>query len=164
MLSLPSPLALLAWVACRTVGAYCVPAVSFPTESLAVQEARAQFAQRTLTTESACVRKRQEPMSEVNALFAYGETELAEAGRQQLAAAAAWLKCIDDAAVRLEVHDEPHYRHPDVERELRDGRLNAAVTYLLEEGIEPARIVHDDQPALASDTLVMRIHVKGRGW
>lgn len=89
MLSLPSPLALLAWVACRTVGAYCVPAVSFPTESLAVQEARAQFAQRTLTTESACVRKRQEPMSEVNALFAYGETELAEAGRQQLAAAAA---------------------------------------------------------------------------
>lgn len=92
--------------------------------------------------------------------FVFGAAELTDEARARLDQVVAWAACTKGAQVSVTIDDERHYRQPEKEQAILEGRRSAVRGYLgqrLAAGVLLAEGATAD-PARASLT------VRGRGW
>jgi len=110
--------------------------------------------------------ERSPPALDLEVPFAYAETGLTETGHARLAELGAWLWCHPGGRVVVAVTTEPHYKQPDVERDLSAGRRQIVEAYLHDRGVGGDRLATSDAQDLRAPppTGVARLNLRGRGW
>lgn len=103
---------------------------------------------------------------DVEAPFAYAETDFTPEVRASLDALTGWLACHPEATVAVSVINEPHYRNPKMEQDLRAGRLAAVLGALRDAGVADGRVhvVAPVEDPATNPTDSARLTLKGRGW
>ncbi|MBU1374605.1 MAG: hypothetical protein KKE02_01095 [Alphaproteobacteria bacterium] len=103
------------------------------------------------------------PALDLEIPFAYAGTDLTETGHARLVDLGAWLWCHPGARVVLTVTTEPHYKRPDIERDLVERRRQTVTAYLRDRGLGDDRLAEpgDGAPALPGSA---RLNLRGRGW
>lgn len=106
---------------------------------------------------------RSAPALDLEIPFAYAEADLTETGHARLAELGAWLWCHPGAPVILTSTVEPHYKRPDVERDLVARRRQSVAAYLRERGLGEERLGEPGDGA-AAPAGAARLNLRGRGW